>query len=233
MRASPHVAVPRVTRSPPPRTTPDTLSTLPRRVNPPMMTSASLATLARAFAGRIFYVAQETERVVSVGGSVDSARRRSRLADSRRRSTSERTGAADSPRLASASPRLASRYHPLPARLFAATCTRDSYLFAAADTPRCSLWCFHSSSYRLLVCTCVYTCARANVYACMFDYSHAPLPIPCRLSTSHAPGISFETVRSFLSLFCSHRMRFLVRLVRLLSVESSTRDENDDQLVLN
>lgn len=133
-----------------------------------------------------------------------------------------------SPRLASSRLALPSA---LPARLFAATCTRDSYLFAAADTPRCSLWCVFILAHTASSCVRFNTCARARM--CMFDYSHARLPIPCRLSTSHAPGISFETVRSFLSLFLS----LLLSCVSLSDLSdycpSSTRDENDDQLVPN
>lgn len=68
--------------------------------------------------------------------SVHSARRR--LAADSAHSTSERTGAADSWGTAS---------HCRPARRRAACTTRDSYLFAAANTPSgLSSWCFHSSS---------------------------------------------------------------------------------------
>lgn len=92
--------------------------------------------------------------------------RRPRLADSRRRSTSERTGAADSRRLASArlvSPRVTIRC-PL------ASSPRRALVTPTYSPPRiplgvpCGVFILaHSTSS----CTRVYMCARANVYTCI------------------------------------------------------------------
>lgn len=218
MRASPHVAVPR-THSPHHRAPPSTLYRLAAPCQPSDDDFRDPCdSRARVRQGRIFCNAQRngtpSERS-SVGGSVDSARRR-RLADSRRRSTSERTGAADS----RGSPRLASSRLALPsaARLFTATCTRDSYLFAAAD-PSVFLVVF---SFRLLMYMCVYVCARMCTCICLTTVTlrcRSPvvsLP-PTRLASASRLCVPFS-----LFLLCSHHMRFFVRLVRLLPVECST-----------
>lgn len=184
---------------------------------PLMMTFATPVTLARARLSRRtqknFCNARgngtPSDRVVSVGGPVDSARRR--LADSRRRSTSERTGAADS--RGSLLPRLASRCHPLCPLV---SSPRRALVTPTYSPPRiplgvpCGVFILtHSTSSFIYVCRCVR--ASTWVYMCVHVWLQSltlrcqspvvSLP-PTRLASASELCIPFSPLLSSCMFLC-------------------------------
>lgn len=170
------------------------------------------------FLARINGTSWARPRRIRRRGPMDSARRR-RLADSWRRSTSERTLLT-----LEALPRLAPtiRRCPLVSSPRRALVTPTS---AAADTLRYSLWCFHSGSFRLLVYMYMCANARARVYVWLQSLTLCCL-IPCRLYLFHSfclPRV-WHQLRELcipFSLSRSHHIRFFVRFAGLLSTEST------------